>query len=132
MAKKSSKEALEAQMMQQFHQVTVEEAVGCVTVEVIEPEDYDQEFAMEKKKPNKQIQILEQLEADKEELQRRVALLEQGYRIEHPEPKPGYTSPVAWIMLLLVIGLFYFIYVWVKSQGGLPSEFYRLLERIHP
>ena len=71
-----------------------------------------------------------QLKVDNEALKRELNTLEEIYKKEHPEAKPWYTSFGNWFASLLVLGLLYLIYWWVKSQGGLPHELYEFIRRI--
>ena len=81
------------------------------------------------KKNSKRDLAMGQLRADNEALKKELNTFEEIYKKEHPEPKPWYADVGKWLTLLLVLGMIYLIYWWVKSQGGLPHEFYNLLRR---
>lgn len=117
------------------------QAITCEVTEISEEEFYKDEPKPQTVKPfdatggfskrngKKELDI-EQLKADNEALRKRQADLENVYREEHPEPKAWYADVGKWLVLLLVLGMLYMIYLWVESQGGLPHEFYEFLRRL--
>lgn len=100
-----------------------------IVCEVTEVPPFDDTDGFSKKNNKQDLQV-GQLQADNEALRKRLNDFEGIYKEQHPEPKPWYADVGKWLILLLVLGMLYMIYLWVESQGGLPHEFYDLLRRI--
>jgi hypothetical protein len=75
------------------------------------------------KKNGKEEVEVGQLKADKEALESRVNTLVELYQKEHPEPKPWYTSPGVWFAFLCTLAVLYLVYVFVRSEGGMPAVY---------
>lgn len=72
----------------------------------------------------------EHIEPEEDIIKKRLSELENKYKQEHPRTKSGFTSVGNWVLLVIVLTLLYFIFKWVMSEGGLPSEFYDLIRRV--
>lgn len=106
----------------------IEKQLEAMQVDDDKVPSFDDKGGFSKKNSKKDV-VIGQLQADKEALERRLSTFENIYKKEHPEGRPWYASFGTWFALLLTLGLFYLIYWFVESQGGLPHEFYEFLRR---